>query len=1517
MENVSDIYKLSPIQSGMLFHVLKEPESGAYFAQYNCILEGDLDASIFQKSWQLVVERHAVLRTMFLWDNVKEPLQIVRKVVDIPWQHLDWKNLSAVEQQSALDSYLETDQQKGFDLSQAPLLRFTLIQMSPNNTQFVWSIHHLLIDGWSSSLLVSEVFSIYEQLLQKKAVQLDPAKPYSEYIAWLQQQNLDEAEGYWRNKLAGFTAPSSLPVGHLSENDLSLRSGYSDQHLSLDKETTKKLQNLARSSRLTMNTLIQGTWSILLSRYTHQQDVVFGVTMAGRPTDLAGSDKRVGLFLNTLPARVKLSPDQPLLDLFKDIQEQQLELGKYESTPLVKVQNWSDIPKGQPLFESIVVFENYPAVSNSSRNLSIKNPSYIEHSNYPLSLLIIPDQHNLRFIIVYDRSVYADTVVERLLGHLHTLLDNIAAGLNQSIDQLDILTQQEQQQLVEWNNTQTDYPKERCIHHLIEAHNESQTVAVVTTNNQSLSYRELHNQANQLAHHLHSLGVKPNTLIGLCVERSIEMIVGILGILKAGGAYVPLDPDYPNQRLASMLLDFADAETVLVTTTGLISNLPEHPARVVCIDDLRELPTTTPKNHILAKGLTEGSADDLAYMIYTSGSTGEPKGVLVSHRNLVHSTLARVQYYPEALNAFLLLSSFAFDSSVAGIFWCLSQGKTLVLPEPDQEKDIEALSNLIEKFQVSHTLCVPSLYRMILDYADPIKLGSLANVIVAGEACTTDLVAQHFQVLPETVLYNEYGPTEATVWSSVSRLQPTQAITIGRPIANTRVYILDEQQKALPVGVPGELYIAGEGVTQGYYNQLELTEAFFVPDPFCSEYFSSEPCAKCYRSGDLARYKADGSIEFLGRVDQQIKIHGYRIELGEIETVLKQIPGVLGAVAIARDDQLLAYVKSFSVSISDCEALLALELPEYMQPNHVVILDEFPLLPNGKTDLQALPEPEQQEPMEGFVAPRSDVEQTLVDIWADVLNLDRVSIEDHFLQIGGDSILSIQIIAKARQKNLFFTPKDLFERPQISRLSELVETRSNSSHPQTQVKGEVPLTPIQHWFFETIKPVLQHWNQAVQLSISKALTPAMVHEVMVYLCQHHDALRMKFVDSTKGWQQFNQGKEFQLPWKVMNLSDLSLLEQEEQIVQTADQLQQEINFSTSLVQAAFFQMGKQIESRLLIIVHHLVIDHVSWTILLEDLERLFQQKISQKTIQLSAKTTSYKDWATQLVDSANNNESSQQLTQWLNFLPETAADVPTDHPDKRSEHIEKNHTIHTVSLDHIQTQELLHKVPKAYQTHINDILLTALLQTLFQWTGDKSWLIDMELHGREQDNIDLSHSVGWFTSYFPVSLYKDEQESGALLKSVKEQLRKIPQKGLSYGGLRYLSAETELSKLPQADILFNYLGQTKHPKASVCKVINGAKNGLFRNPDNQRSHLLEINSVISEGILEIHWSYSHALYQQATIESLAQSFLISLQGFIKHCQSPDIGGFTPSDFADSGLNQNQLDQFIDNITKND
>ncbi len=910
--NIESIFPLTPMQEGILFHSLMTPDSGMYFEQFSCKIHGNLDVELFQSAWEQIINRHPALRILVTWKKRKQPLQIVRRQVEVPWMIADWREIPVEEHESKFNAFLDIDREKGFNLSEPPLIRLALFRLNENTYQFVWSFHHILLDGWSMRVVLKEVFQAYEASVIGATPELVATPPFQTYVRWLQQQDLENAEDYWKTQMKGFKTPTSLGLSVQNKNLLSSGKHFSEKKLTLTYNLTKSLEEFARAHRITLNTVAQGAWALLLSRYSQERDVAFGVTISGRPTDISGADRMVGLLINTLPLRIQIDFEKPLIPWLKDIQLQMLENQTYRFSPLAAIQKWSDVNPGTPLFNSILVFENHPTnldQPDPGASLKTSDSRYIEYSNYPLAFLVVPGEQ-MQVIAVYDQGWFDEETISRLLSHFENILDQMVLKQNADLSELSLMGEAERSLvLYQWNETDTPYPKDTCIHNLIEKHaKETPSKPAVVYEDRTLTYGALDQAADVLAKRLNELGVRPDTLVGVYLERSPELIIAILGILKAGGAYVPIDPSYPDERVLFILQDTKCP--VVVTHSDLSNQLPESMSnrfegKLILIDELSpglpdkmslELPTIQPSN--------------LAYVIYTSGSTGTPKGVMVTHQNLVHSTTARINYYPDKIDSFLLLSSFAFDSSLVGIFGTLCQGGKLVLPRQRQEQDASSLVSLINQHQVSHMLTLPSLYMVLLDLFSQNQLKSLWNIIVAGEACPPDLAGHHFNTIPHARLYNEYGPTEATVWCTVYELTQDDmhaSVPIGKPIENTKVYILDTHGHPCPIGIAGDLYVGGEGVARGYLNQPSLTAQRFIPNPFTSKLQEAtthqKSGSRIYKTGDIARWRADGEIEFLGRIDNQVKIRGYRVELGEIENVLLRHPNIHEAVVIARQDE--------------------------------------------------------------------------------------------------------------------------------------------------------------------------------------------------------------------------------------------------------------------------------------------------------------------------------------------------------------------------------------------------------------------------------------------------------------------------------------------------------------------------------------------------------------------------------------------------------------------------------------
>jgi len=914
----------------MLFHTLyAAPESGMYFNQLSFTLHGDdLNTKAFQEAWQFVLERHVALRTAFQWKELEEPMQVVYKQVKLPWEQLDWRMQSSAEQQNKLEDFLKADYTRDFALEQAPLMRCALIQLTNKSYHFVWTHHHLLIDGWCVPIIFKDVFAYYEAKCQSVKLQLPPPRPYQKYITWLQQQDMAEAEQFWREQLKGFIAPTTLNV-ETAGTTASQEVFQVKKSIELSPTTTEALQTLAKQHNLTLNTLVQGAWALLLSRYSGEEDVVFGVTVSGRQMALPGVESMVGLFINTLPVRVLLSSEQTLIPWLQQLQAQQVEREPYSYTPLVEIHRWSDIPPGTALFESIFVFENYPfdeSLLKSNNQLTLSNFQNIEKTNYSIGIMGIPGT-KLSLTLIYDPGRFEASIIERMLGHLQTLLEGMAAEPQQKLMEIELLTESERHQLlVEWNQTQTAYPQDHGIHQLFEAQVEKTPQAIaVEFEDQQLTYQALNTRANQLAHYLQTLGVKPEVLVGICVERSLEMMIGLLGILKAGGAYVPFDPNYPQERLVFMLED--SKVLLLLTQQKLIAHLPDSIAQIICLDNDWGM-ISKARSENVNSGV---DSDNLAYVMYTSGSTGKPKGVLIEHRNVL-AMLHGFEHVAPSSQALIGTSvcPFSFDVSVWEFFSNLCFGGTVHLLTPEVLIHPESFVSYLVDHHITCTYIPPALLPDVAGQIEKWGTQIKLNRILVGVEPIEQGILQRFRHFSKRMhIVNGYGPTETTIcatfFSFMTAKDLSRRTPIGRGVQGYEVHLMNPHLQLVPIGVIGEIMIGGIGLARGYLNRPDLTIEKFIPNPFFDLKLDSnnhqkltinnQKSERLYKTGDLARYLPDGNIEFLGRIDNQVKLRGFRIELGEIESALNQHPNIRETVVIAREDQpgnkrLVAYIVS-------------------------------------------------------------------------------------------------------------------------------------------------------------------------------------------------------------------------------------------------------------------------------------------------------------------------------------------------------------------------------------------------------------------------------------------------------------------------------------------------------------------------------------------------------------------------------------------------------------------------------
>lgn len=904
MENVEDIYELSPLQQGILFHTLYAPGSGVYVEQFSFTLEAGTNVPALRQAWQQVVERHTILRTSFHWQDLDRPLQVVHQRADLPVEEQDWRRMSAEERSERLKAYLKADRERGFELSEAPLMRLSFIRLSDDACQFSVSFHHILLDGWSVVQVFKEALVFYEACCFGERADLGQTRPYGDYIAWSQQQDLSLAEDYWRRTLAGYSGPPPFWVDRATSG-FGGQEGYEEQETRLSETTTTSLRTLARENQLTVNTVIQGAWALLLSCYSGQEDVVFGATVSGRPPALKGVETMVGLFVNTLPVRVNVVPERRLLPWLKELQTQQFEARHYDYSPLVQIQSWSTVPRGTPMFESILGFENYPlnGLPPGDRKSDDAAPvTLFEMTNYPLSLIIVPlERLWVRFL--YARPRFDPGTITRMLGHLETLLEGMVSNTQACLWELPILTSAERQQLVaEWNGTRAVYPAGTCIHELVQSRVERLSGALaVVCGDQSLTYLRLNQRANQLAHFLQECGVGPEVLVAVCLERSVEMVVALLAILKAGGAYIPLDPAYPRERLTFMVED-SQAQAV-ITCQKLVERLPQTGPRQILLDTNWEAIASSSEEN----AVSEAGPNNLAYVIYTSGSTGTPRGVEIQHSSLMNLvTWHQLVYDVTPTDRATLLSGPSFDASVWELWPYLGAGASVHVPDAATRDSSSELPRWLAAAGITLCFLPTPLAESVFEESWPTGL-RLRTLLTGGDK----LHRVPRKTLPFT-LSNHYGPTENTVvttWAVVKDAAEREAPPpIGRPVSNVQLFVLDPHLQLVPIGAPGELCIGGKGLARGYLNCPDLTATKFLPNPF-----TDEPGARLYKTGDWVRYLADGNIEFLGRLDGQVKIRGFRIEPGEVEAVLSQHPAVRDSAVVAREDvpgekRLVAYL---------------------------------------------------------------------------------------------------------------------------------------------------------------------------------------------------------------------------------------------------------------------------------------------------------------------------------------------------------------------------------------------------------------------------------------------------------------------------------------------------------------------------------------------------------------------------------------------------------------------------------
>jgi amino acid adenylation domain-containing protein/non-ribosomal peptide synthase protein (TIGR01720 family) len=1931
---------LSFSQQRMWFLNQLVPESSFYNLPSVVRLSFPVNASILQRAVEEIVRRHEVLRTTFAARDGR-PTQHVSTAADMHLNLVDLRALPIADRESELERLTAEEAQRRFDLTRGPLLRVTLVSLGWADHAFLATFHHSIADGWSLSLFYKELEALYGAFSVDRASPL-PELPiqYADFAewqrSWLTGERLDLQLDYWRTRLDDLPA-LELPTDWPRPTVTTFRGA--DLAFDLSAKLTNSLRSLARASNVTMFMTLVGAFQALLSRYARQDDVVVGMPIAGRNrTEL---EPLIGFFVNTLVLRTDVGGNPSTHELLARVREVTLGAYAHQDVPfemLVEALHPERDLGRNPLFQ--VTFQLFSAPRPARRSSIPSTPTVARGTAiFDIAVNLIEYDGHIGGTIEYSTDLFERATIARMADHYTALLRGMVANPNRPVGDIDILSPGERELLERtWNETSQPYPDDRCVHDLVVQQCALHPDApAVIADDRVLTFAALDRLSNLVAHRLVAAGVGPEALVPVCLPRSIPLLISLLAVWKAGGAYVPLDPSHPSEHRAGIV--DALQPKALITSAQLAADLPVVEATVL-IDDVADA-STADASPVHGVGSTP---DNLAYVMYTSGSTGRPKGVMIEHRGLVNYLHWCTGSYEVAEGEGAPLhSSVAFDLSVTSLFAPWLAGRPVrLLPEgagPDELRDEIARSEFsFIKITPAHL----SAWAPLLDSASMERM--VHRLVVGGEQLSGKDLALWSKYAPETIIVNEYGPTETVVgccvYTSRAGDLPNGPVPIGRPIANTTVYVLDDRRRLVPIGVPGELYVGGAGVGRGYFGRPDVTRERFVADP-------RAPGSRLYRTGDLVRWRSDGNLEFLGRVDEQIKLRGFRIEPGEVEGVLRNHPQVADAVVVVREDmsgerRLTGYVvarpaetvrpvdasahedegvehwqrtyetlyerhsidgldptfdivgwnDSFSgqpfaahemrecvdatvervlahsarsrrrileigcgaglllfrvaphsesyvgtdfaapvldqvrrhldtaglgdrvelrhqraddftgldagafdlvllnsvvqyfpslgylqrvlsgavdriaddggVFVGDVRNLLLLpafhtsiqlelasdrettselrkrvrdaiasehellihpvffgmfaaelqrgldvwvepkrgvhrhelncfrydailrrpnsreqqtnaphhsvedsltlawsrdsslsdlrdrlqrerppslhlrgvldarvatavgahellerhdgpatvgelrsalrnlastgfepealwelgaalgyrvhtelsadgdpgtydvwfnghpaddsasrparrspastmsmescanvpvprdgprplsqelcdlvarRLPRYMVPSTVVVLDALPLTSNGKIDRRALPAPEVVRAAEGYVAPTTDTERVLVDIWSEVLRRERIGVHDNFFDLGGDSIMSIQIIARAAQRNLHLTARQLFMHQTVAELARVAGTGGIATADQGPVSGQVVLTPVQRWFFDQELSDPQHFNQALLFEISVPVSGDRIRSAVAELAYRHDALRLRFRRDGE-WIQFHDDTD-QTPFTEIDLRAAST-ERDREIERIVNEAQASLDLAEGPVWRVVL-IRVDHTSRLLLVAHHLVVDAVSWRILLDDLWTILARPPAERP-DPPAKTTSFQRWAQLLDGHAGGAELEAEADFWVAQLDADAIALPIDNPAGSNTVADSDEV--TVSLSSAATAALIHQVPSVYRTKIDDSLLTALVIALCDWTGRREVVVDVEGHGRDPvfEDVDVSRTVGWFTAIYPLRLSLPASPlPGEVLRSVKEQLRKVPHRGIGFGLLRYANrgnAGDRLRSCPHPDICFNYFGQLDGPDrpGDVLRIAS-ERAGARRAAGQQRWHLIEINAGVSGGRFEATWTFSGSMHQRATIERLAHSYTAALNALIESRSSPDAGGYSPSDFPAARVDQPQLDRLLSSL----
>ncbi|MEG3902154.1 amino acid adenylation domain-containing protein [Microcoleus sp. B4-C5] len=1492
----SNTFPLSFAQQRLWFFEQLNPGNFTYHIPAAVRLTGTLDARALDRSLNELVKRHEVLRTAFKTIN-GQPVQAIASNLELKIVEIDLRSLPETERSREVERLIFAEAKLAFDLSQAPLLRAKLLQLSDSNWVLLLSTHHIISDAWSMGIFIHELATFYQAFSTGKPSPLpELSVQYADFASWqrqwLQGEVLETQLAYWKKQLGGNLPVLNLPTDRPRSAVQTFRGAV--HKFTIPKAIAEEIALLSQREKATLFMTLLAAFKTLIYRYTGQEDILVGSPIANR--NRREIEELIGLFANTLVFRTNLSSNPTFKDLLGRVREVALGAYNHQDLPfekLVEIIHHERDLSHNPLFQVLFSLRNVrtpqiklPGVTLSSLEIERKT------ARFDLALDLEEGLEGINGTLEYSQDLFDASTARRIAGHFLTLLESIAANPEQRISHLPILTKPEQHQLLfEWNNTQSNFPQDKCIHELFEAQTERTPDAIaVVFENEHLTYRELNTKANNLASYLQKIGVKPEVLVGIYVDRSLEMMVGLLGILKAGGAYVPLDPAYPPERLGFMLEDAKIS--VLLTQKKLLEALPKNSASLVFLDADWEGISSCDEPLV---GLQNSS--NLAYVIYTSGSTGKPKGVQISHASAVNFLSSMRQQLAIADgDVWLAVTSLSFDIAALELFLPITTGSRVVVASREVASNGEKLLETLTNSGASIMQATPASWKMLL--AAGWQENNQLKILCGGEALPRHLANQ--LLLRGASVWNLYGPTETTIWSTLYQVdRKDESVSIGRPIANTQIFILDRYLMPVPVGVFGELHIGGAGLSRGYLNRPELTAEKFIPNPFVedqshasfilnsSSFILSE---RLYKTGDLARYLPDGNIEFMGRSDHQVKVRGFRIELGEIEAVLSQYPAVREAIALVREDnpgdkRLVAYIvpnselkTQDSELINDLRCYLKQKLPQYMMPSAFVLLEAMPLTPNGKIDRRSLraPDTNTAEFESNFTEPRTPDEQLIAEIWAEVLGLERVGIHDNFFELGGHSLLATQAISRLREAFQVELPlRSLFESPTVATVTEsLLQYRASQKLKAPPIKrasrqGELPLSFAQQrlWFLDQLQPGNPAYNIPAAVRLKGALNVAVLEQTFQEIIKRHEALRTTF-NSVEGRpaQVIISSFKFTLP--IVNLRELSQAEREAEAMRlAAEEARQPFDLTKwPLLRVTLLHLDET-EYLLLLTVHHIVADGWSMGVLVREVAALYEAFCSGKPSPLPELSVQYADYAVWQINWLQGEVLEAKLADWKQQLGQILPPLQLPAKQPRSAVSSDRAEIQNFQLD-CQLSEALNALSRQQNVTLFMTLLAALQTLLYRYTNQEDIVVGTDLANRTQ--VETEALIGFFVN---ILVLRTDMRGNPTFRQLLDRVREVTLKAYTHQDLPFyklveeLRPDRTLSQTPLFQVLF-VMQNAPMPNLEMAGLT------LIPVEVDSGTAKFDLALFVSEtetGIVG-SWKYNSDLFDRETIAQMSNRF---------------------------------------------